>query len=147
MRKTFLATCMLLLCGLWAVAQQQSYPSQSSQPVSSGQATRSENQTTIRGCLSGSSGNYTLADKSSGNSYQLTGNVVAKLSDHVGHEIQVTGTAAQPSAASSSGAANPSAAAPSGGAAGQQAFEVKSFKDVASTCGGSSSGTQPTPPL
>src|SRR5215469_11447196 len=142
MRKTFLTACMLLLCGLWAVAQQQSDPSQSSQPTSSSQATSSASGTTIQGCLSGSSGNYTLADKSSGNSYQLTGNT-AKLSSHVGHEIQITGTAAQPSAASSSGA---TAAAPSGGAAGQQTFEVKSFKHIAATCG-SSSGTQPTPPL
>ena len=145
MRKTFLTACMLLLCGLWAVAQQQSDPSQSSQPTSSSQATSSASETTIQGCLSGSSGSYTLADKSSGNSYQLTGNT-AKLSSHVGHEIQVTGTASQPSAASSSGAASPSAAAPASGAAGPQTFEVKSFKHIAATCG-SSSGTQPTPPL
>ena len=155
MRRAILTTCMLLLCGLWAVAQ-ESNP-QSSQPTTSSQATSTGNATTIQGCLSGSSGNYTLTDKS-GTAYQLTGKT-EKLSSHVGHEISVTGTpsqsstasasggAANPSSAASPSAASPSAASPSASASTGQTFEVKSFKHVATTCSSSSgSSAQPTPP-
>ena len=56
------------------------------------------------GCLSGSDGNYTLTDKN-GNSFQLTGDT-AKLSEHVGHEVKVTGTASSASTSPSGGTAS-----------------------------------------
>ena len=77
----------LLLTTAWAVAQ---YDSQSSSQSSSDMS-----KTTIEGCLSGSDGNYSLTDKS-GTTYQLTGDT-AKLQNHVGHTIQVTGTSASDS--------------------------------------------------
>ena len=80
---------------------------------------------TVEGCLSGSNGNFTLTDKN-GTSYQLTGDT-AKLSDHVGHEIKVTGSSGSPTGAeSSTGAAS--------GAAGGQTLQVTSVKHVSKTC-------------
>jgi hypothetical protein len=97
-------------------------------PPSSAQ-TKSDgsDNTTVQGCLSGTSGNYTLTDKN-GMSYQLTGDN-AKLAEHVGHQIQVTGT-------TSSGAATPSGS--SSGAMGQtnsqQTLQVTSMKHISKTC-------------
>ena len=121
MKKTILATLIVLVCGLWAVAQ-QSDPGQSS----SGQAAGSAAQTTIQGCLSGSDGKYTLTDKS-GTAYQLTGDT-AKLSDHVGHEIQIKGKVSPPSTPPSASAAT-----------AQQTLDVTSVKHVSATCGSKSS--------
>ena len=83
MRQIFLLLSVLVLGLSWAVAQDST----------SGQTSRTGagGQMTVEGCLSGSSGNYTLSDKN-GNTYQLTGDT-AKLSEHVGHEVKVTGTA------------------------------------------------------
>ena len=81
---------------------------------------------TVEGCLSGSSGNFTLTDKN-GTAYQLTGDT-AKLSEHVGHEVKVTGTSAA-AATGASGSTETSAA----GSAGQ-ALQVTSVKHVAKTC-------------
>jgi hypothetical protein len=78
--------------------------------------------------LSGSSGNYTLSDKS-GNTYQLTGDA-AKLSEHVGHEVKVTGTS---SSASASGGGTSTGT--TGQASGNsQTLEVSSVKHISKTC-------------
>lgn len=138
MKKAILTTAMLLLCGLWAVAQ-QTYPnpsSQSSQSSSSSQATSTGSQTTVQGCLSGSNGSFTLTDKS-GTAYQLTGDT-SKLNEHVGHEVQITGTQSQQStAAPSTAPGNPASAQPS--------IDVTSVKHIASSCS-SSSSSKPMPP-
>ena len=81
----------------------------------------------MEGCLSGSSGNYTLTDKN-GTTYQLTGDT-AKLSAHVGHEVKVTGTEGAGSS-SASGAA----AGTAGAAGAQQTLQVTSVKHVSKTC-------------
>jgi len=128
---------VFLLCAVWAVAQTDSSqtnpspsttsPSQST--TSAGQTSPSSGgETTVEGCLSGSSGNYTLTDKS-GMSYQLTGDT-AKLSEHVGHEIKVTGTTSSGSTApsgSSSGTAEQSNSS-------QQSLQVSSVKHISKTC-------------
>src|SRR5579883_2550796 len=75
----------LLLCAIWVTAQ--TYPSQGSTQPSQ---TTSNEETSVQGCLSGTNGNYTLTD-STGNSYQLAGDT-SKLSKHVGHKVEVTGT-------------------------------------------------------
>jgi hypothetical protein len=83
--------------------------------------------TTVEGCLSGSSGSYTLSAKN-GTSYRLTGDT-AKLSEHVGHEVKVTGT---------SSAASPNAGGTATGTAGasssSQTLEVSSVKHISKTC-------------
>ena len=105
MRQMFLIVSVLLLGLSWAVAQDTTQgstsPSRGTNPMNSGQNSASASEKTVTGCLSGSSGNFTLTDKH-GTAYQLTGDT-AKLSDHVGHEVRVTGTPS-PSASGATGA-------------------------------------------
>jgi hypothetical protein len=116
MRQIFLLLSILLLGLSWAVAQDST----------SGQTSRTGagGQMTVEGCLSGSNGNFTLTDKN-GMAYQLTGDT-AKLTEHVGHEIKVTGTSA------SAGTGEPSGTAGSAGAG--QALQVTSVKHIAKSC-------------
>ncbi len=130
MKKILLLSFIFLLSAVWAVAQ---YDSQSS---ASSQSSSDANQTTIEGCLGGSNGSYSLTDKS-GTTYQLTGDT-GKLDQHVGHTIQVTGTATTGSASSTSN----SSGSMSEAAEGQPSFNVISFKHMASDC----SGAMPTAP-
>ena len=134
MRKLFLLVSVLLLGACWAVAQDsssQTNPGSSrSESASSGQtgSTNANGQVTVEGCLSGSSGNYTLSDKN-GNTYQLTGDT-AKLSEHVGHEVKVTGTTS--SASTTGGGATAGATGQAG--ANAQTLEVSSMKHISKTC-------------
>lgn len=163
MRQILLVLSVLLLGLTWAVAQQdsttQSSPSSESQSgagsasqsspssggqsgagtdssgtaAGSGQMSRSGagGQTTVEGCLSGSSGNYTLSDKN-GMTYQLTGDT-AKLSEHVGHEVKVTGMTGSGSASGES--ASTGAGSATGSSSGSsQTLQVSSVKHVSKTC-------------
>src|SRR5260370_3899384 len=112
---------VLLLGVSWAAAQNN--PSQTT-PTGAG------SETTVQGCLGGSDGNYTLTDKN-GTSFQLTGDT-AKLSEHVGHEIKVTGTASSASASPSGGTAGGTMGQPS--STSQQAIQLTSVKHTANTC-------------
>jgi hypothetical protein len=124
----YLMLVSVLLLGVsWAAAQDQSTAGQTSQDQSAATQTTSGNggTMTVTGCLSGSDGNYTLTDKN-GTAYQLTGDT-AKLSEHVGHEIKVTGSAN--SAAASTGGTDNQA-----GAGSQQTLSVNTFKHISKTC-------------
>jgi hypothetical protein len=126
-----LVLAALLCCGLWAFGQSTDA---SSTPSSSGQASSassSGSSTTVDGCLSGSSGNYTLTDKATGTSYNLSGDT-SKLSAHVGHEVKITGTTSGSASSPSSSAS--STASGSSSAMGGQTLSVTSFKHVAATC-------------
>jgi hypothetical protein len=121
MRQIFLLLSVLLLGFTWAVAQDST----------SGQTSRSGagGQMTVEGCLSGSNGNFTLTDKN-GMAYQLTGDT-AKLTEHVGHEVKITGTSGS-AETGASGSTEPSGTAGSAGAG--QALQVTSVKHVAKSC-------------
>ena len=108
---------VLLLGASWAAAQ-----SGSSQTNQTGEMT-------VQGCLSSSNGSYTLTD-TKGNSFQLTGDT-AKLSEHIGHEVKITGTSTSASP-SPSGAASGTMGQTSNSS--QQAIEVSSVKHIAKTC-------------
>jgi hypothetical protein len=125
--RNVLFLAVLLLGTTWAMAQSdQNKTTPNDQPVTKGDMspTSSGGNMTLEGCLSGSDGNYMLTDKN-GTTYQLAGDT-AKLSDHVGHEIKVTGSTSA------------SAMSPSGGGtdtgASKQTLQVKSFKHVSKTC-------------
>lgn len=119
MTKTFLLALSLLVSAAWV--QAQTYPSGSSQT-----GTSASGKTTFQGCLQGSDGNYTLTDKT-GTTYQLQGDT-AKLSAHVGHEVQITG-----STASASTTTNPTTGTPTS-AAQQPTLTVQSVKHISKTC-------------
>jgi hypothetical protein len=121
MRQIFLLLSVLVLGLSWAVAQDST--SGQTSPTGAG------GQMTVEGCLSGSNGNFTLTDKN-GMSYQLTGDT-AKLTEHVGHEIKVTGTSGS-AGAGASGSTAPSGTAGSAGAG--QTLEVTSVKHVSKSC-------------
>ncbi|MGH9570070.1 MAG: hypothetical protein ACRD4F_10540 [Candidatus Angelobacter sp.] len=131
-------------------SSQETNPSTSTTDTSSQTTTTtsSNNTENIKGCLSGSAGNYTLTDSASGKTYTLAGDT-SKLSDHVGHEIRVTGSPAEGSSASSgmgstgsssaSGSASqtqPSSGASSGmgSSANATTFNVKKVKMISSSC-------------
>src|ERR1700726_1741141 len=132
MRKLLLLLSVLLLGACWAVAQDStSQPNSNSRDTSASSAssgqtgsTAAGSATTVEGCLAGSSGNYTLSDKN-GNTYQLTGDT-AKLSEHVGHEVKITGTSGS-ATASGDGAAT---GTPAQGGANAQTLEVSSVKHL-----------------
>lgn len=127
MKKILLLSSILLLSAVWAVAQYDN------QTGTSGQSSSAASPTTIEGCLGGSNGNFSLTDKA-GTTYQLTGDT-AKLEKHVGHTIEVTGTAMTSSASNT----NPqtSTSAMSGSAESQQTFNVTSYKHISSKCSSS----------
>jgi len=171
MRKTFLITAILLLSAAWAVAQTSPSTPQSTTPDTSSQQstspsstspsqqpdttstttqttttqttqTSSNSNTSIEGCLSGSAGNWTLTDQS-GKTWQLAGDT-SKLTDHVGHQVRLTGSdnSSSASGSSSPSSSNPSSTSPgsstsgsSTGAAGTQStFTVNKVKMISSTC-------------
>jgi ABC-type phosphate transport system substrate-binding protein len=112
---------VLMLAACWAAAQNDS-----TQTTPAGSQAGEGSQTTVQGCLSGSEGSYTLmADN--GTSYQLTGSS-AKLKEHVGHEVKITGTASP-----SSGQASANMGGEAGGT-GIPILQVESIKHVSKTC-------------
>lgn len=124
MRQIFLALSFLLLGISWAAAQGSMNQSGSS----SGTQSSSGEQMSVEGCLSGSSGNYTLTDQN-GMAYRLTGDS-AKLSEHVGHEIKVTGMSE-----SGSMSGNESGSASTGANSGsEKTLQVSSVKHISKTC-------------
>jgi hypothetical protein len=119
MSKTFTLCLVLLLSAAWLQAQ---YSQSSSSQAGAG----SSGETTVQGCLQGSSGSFTITDNS-GMTYQLQGDT-SKLADHVNHEVQIKGSV-------SASAGSSSAAGGAAGAASQpQALDVKSVKMVSQTC-------------
>jgi hypothetical protein len=114
--KYFLLLSVLMLGASWAAAQ--NYPSQ-------GPTGSASSQQSIVGCLSSSGGTYTLTAKD-GKTFELTGDT-AKLNNHVGHEMKITGTIS-PASASSSGAMEKNS--------GEETIDVTSFKHISKTCQG-----------
>lgn len=120
---------VLLLGATWAMAQNQSQtaPEQTSPSQEQAAPASSGGNTSVQGCLSSSGGNYMLTDKN-GTIYQLSGDT-AKLSEHVGHEMKVTGSLGSSTTAPGSGQA-----AGTTGSSSQKTLEVSSFKHIAKTC-------------
>jgi len=132
MRKLLLIP--VLLATTWALAQ-----SDQTAPGQMGKGNAS--QTSVQGCLSGSSGNYTLTDKT-GTTFQLTGSS-ADLKSHVGQQVQISGSST-PSAAGgtggtgatgTSGTAGAAAGTGSSSAASQAPqISVESVSKISDTC-------------
>lgn len=118
MTRTLLLALTLLASAAWVEAQAQ-YP----QTGSSQSGAAASGQTTVEGCLQHSDGNYTLTD-STGATYQLQG-ATSKLKEHVGHEVQITGS-------TMTGATSTTAGTQSAGT--QSSLMVESVKHISKTC-------------
>ncbi|MGB7556638.1 MAG: hypothetical protein WBM04_19890 [Candidatus Korobacteraceae bacterium] len=88
MKTAILLLSMLTLAATIAAAQTTTHSNYA--PTSGNQAVASTDQSgDLRGCLSGSKGNYTLLDHQ-GKSHQVVGDN-RELWDDVGHEVDLTG--------------------------------------------------------
>src|SRR5215469_10339735 len=108
MRKIFLFLSVLLLGLSWALAQNSTSSAKSSTAAGQTSHASASGQASVEGCLSGSNGSYALTDKN-GTTYQLTGDT-AKLSEHVGHEVRITGTRSSATSDTGTGTASSTAA-------------------------------------
>jgi len=118
MQRMFLFALVLLCSTAWLGAQDQT---PQNPPPGSSQTGSAVNATSVEGCLQGSNGSFTLTD-SSGTTYQLQGDA-AKLSKHVGHQVQITGSPSKSSAASSTSDTS-----------SQQSLTVEKVKHISETC-------------
>jgi len=127
MRQKFLLLSVLILGMSWAVAQNTSSETGAAS-TSSGQTTHAStgNEKTVEGCLSESNGTYMLNAKN-GMMYHLSGDT-SKLSEHVGHEVKITG-AMNSSSSSGSGMSNGSAMSGE-----SHTIDVTSVKHISKTC-------------
>jgi hypothetical protein len=119
----------VLSCGVWVFSQAawgQTYGG-------SAQTSSDQSQTSVQGCLAGSSGNYTLTDKS-GTTYQLAGDT-SKLSEHVGHTVEVKGTKSASSPTSSGPTSTGPGSTSKAGSMNQSTLNVSSVNHVSETCG------------
>jgi len=168
MRKLWLTGLLLLACSAWVAAQTSSSSNSSgsagtsasssstSEPGNSSSGTASPQtsqsgtsnestapksseirETSIQGCLEGSSGNYTLTDQL-GNVHTLQGDN-AKLSQHIGQEIEVKGyqvsanNATSPSGSTPSSTSGTTSSSVSMGES-PAAFQVNRITKIAITC-------------
>jgi uncharacterized protein DUF5818 len=130
MIQKLLLAVTLILSTTWLLAQDTSSQTSPSSSAQAGSPTSgSSGQTSVEGCLQGSNGSFTLTDKS-GTTYQLQGDT-SKLADHVGHEVQITGTT---SAGSSGTDSSGTSASAGGSSAGSQTLTVDKVKHVSKTC-------------
>ena len=122
MTRKWILALVLLLPAAWLQAQNESHSgSNPSDKPTSAQAS------TVEGCLQGSNGVFTLTDKS-GMTYQIQGDTSA-LTEHVGHEVKITGT----SQTSSSDSAQSQGAGASS-ASQQPVIQLQDVKHISKTC-------------
>ena len=87
---------------------------------------------TVEGCLQNSNGTFMLTD-SSGTMYQLQGDS-SKLTEHVGHEVRITGTTSAGSTASNSGDSAGAASGMPSSSGAQPMLMVQKVRDVSKSC-------------
>ena len=83
-----------------------------------------ERTSVFKGCLQVSTGIFTLTDDS-GMTYQIQGDT-SKLREHLGHEVQITGTASTSEASQGSGASTNSSQQPT--------IHLRAVKHLSKTC-------------
>jgi hypothetical protein len=106
-------TLVLLISAVWLQAQD------------AGQTMGKSDLMTVQGCLQVSNGRYSLTE-SNGDVHQLTG-AATKLSKHIGHEVEITGTPRTRAASTTQqGTASTAHVVP--------AIGVKTIKHIADTC-------------
>jgi hypothetical protein len=138
--RSILLFSVLLLGASWMAAQTtttgQGATGQSNGYGQTGNTHATGTQKTVTGCLSEAGGKYMLTDRK-GMTYELMGDS-SQLSNHVGHEVKITGTE---SAADASGAAGSNGMGQT--SANGPTIEVSSVKHISKTCknAGNTGGT------
>jgi hypothetical protein len=155
MKSLFAGTCLAAVCAVGLAAQ-----TPTSQPPAQSQQ-KDDKAVTVTGCLkagstagtyeltnakmgsgsgtsatgtSGAAGASGAASASAGQTIRLMGDPSgAKLSDHVGHTVQVTGKMAA-SGSSATGTSGTGTSGTAGSAAAAKTLDVDSVKMVSSTC-------------
>ena len=131
-KKTFYLSSAVLLAGAMGMAQTGRSNPQDQDSSTARQAAGAK----LRGCLSGSDGNYTLTDHN-GTIYHLVGGG-AQLSGSVGHEVEISGTPDAQRSGASDTASNTASS-----------FEVTGAREVGTRCehgsGAGSMGTDSQP--
>lgn len=115
MARSLVFALMLVCSASWMQAQREDVGSH--HPKNQGQSQQ------VQGCVQGSSGSYTLIDDA-GTHYRLLGDV-SKLSQYVGHEVQITGLVSTATEATSSATATH---------VGSSVIEIKDVKYISQTC-------------
>ncbi|HTZ97311.1 MAG TPA: hypothetical protein VMB18_12985 [Terriglobales bacterium] len=121
MKKFLFATAVMLLCSSFGWAQQQS-----DQSMGSGSQAQVG---TVRGCLGGTDGGYTLTQDQSGTMFRLVGND-DQLKSHMGQEVLVTGQLPPAAPAPSAAGENSS----SGSSTSGNVIQVSDVRVVSKTC-------------
>jgi len=118
MTKILMLAFSLLISGAWSQAQDAAPPAgnPSDHPT--------ERTSVFKGCLQVSTGIFTLTDDS-GMTYQIQGDT-SKLREHLGHEVQITGTASTSDASQGSGASTNSSQQPT--------IHLRAVKHLSKTC-------------
>jgi len=119
MKKILFLLPTTILATTLAIAQNtpNSSNTQSSTPAQSAPSDQTGN--TMRGCLGGSTGNYTFTDSHTGTVYNLTGST-EDLGSKVGHEVEITGQLASSASTSDSTNNNSGTSSTSGSDATRQ---------------------------
>jgi hypothetical protein len=138
MQPKSLLAAVVLLMAIAAFAQDSSGASAAaSAQYQNPEVTRSSSsQTVIRGCLSGSSGNYTLTDQN-GMQYQVSGDD-ATLRSMVGREVEISGLENSAGEAGTQGDETSNRAT--------NGLQASGVRAVSSTCHQKSSVTAPPTP-
>jgi hypothetical protein len=113
---------VLVLSGSFLVAQ-DSYPANNNRQ----EVKDSKGQITVTGCVSRSSGDYTLIKQNPPMTYELQGSHGVKLRNYFGQRVEVTGTES-PTMSSSSDAMNKT------GSAAPTTITVRSIRTIDKDC-------------
>jgi cytoskeletal protein RodZ len=106
-------------------------PTDPSDQTSAPSQTPNGGQTTVKGCVRIAKDRFTLVDDS-GNKYDLAGDT-STMNDHVGHQVQITGTVVQPDSNSTN------TSVPQGSAMSQQTtLSVAAVQELSTECAGGS---------
>lgn len=128
--KAVLLSTVLAFAGAMALAQQRPSTNSSGQTGATTSTTeQTATSTTVQGCLTGTTGNYMLADQS-GMIYEVRGDD-SQLSANVNKEVEATGTIG--TRASASATNNPDTSAPSSAQQGEASASAGNATGTASS--------------
>jgi hypothetical protein len=119
MTKIGMLAFTLLISVVWFQAQD------SAPPAGNPSDHPTERTSVFKGCLQISTGVFTLTDNS-GTTYQIQGDT-SQLREHLGHEVQITGTASTSDSSQDSGASTNSSQQPT--------IQLRAVKHLSKTCG------------